>query len=200
MRYHRFHFLLLLLGAMLFGGVFVPRLAAQPTPAPAAVASPEAMAGHAAEHEGMPLKPSVLAHLGKFTITNSMIVTWIVALAIIIFAQMATRNIQPVPGRRQNFWEWLVESLYNFLESVIGGDLVKRTFWFFATLFIFILFVNWFGLIPGIGTVGWGHVDPATNRFRVDTPLLRGGNADLNMTFAMAAVFFALWLYWAIQT
>jgi F-type H+-transporting ATPase subunit a len=60
--------------------------------------------------------------------------------------------------------------------------------------------VNWVGLIPGIGTVGWGHVDPATNTFRVDTPLLRGGNADLNMTFAMAAVFFALWIYWAIQT
>jgi F-type H+-transporting ATPase subunit a len=93
----------------------------------------------------------------------------------------------------------MVESLYNFLESVIGSDLVKKTFWFFATIFIFILFVNWFGLIPGIGTVGWGHYD-AANRFHVDTPLLRGGNADLNMTFAMAAVFFVLWIIWAIQS
>ena len=35
----------------------------------------------------------------------------------------------------QNFWEWLVESLYDFLEGIIGPDLVKRTFWFFATDF-----------------------------------------------------------------
>ena len=48
----------------------------------------------------------------------------------------------------------MVESLYNFLESVIGTDLVKKTFWFFATIFIFILFLNWFGLIPGVGTIG----------------------------------------------
>jgi F-type H+-transporting ATPase subunit a len=73
------------------------------------------------------------------------------------------------------------------------------TFWFFATLFIFILFVNWFSLIPGVGTIGWGHYDPATRVFHVDRPLLRGGNADLNMTTAMAAVFFVLWLIWAIQ-
>ena len=31
------------------------------------------------------------------------------------------------------------------------------------------------------------------------TPLLRGGNADLNMTFAMAMVFMVLWFIWALQ-
>jgi F0F1-type ATP synthase, subunit a len=61
------------------------------------------------------------------------------------------------------------------------------------------LFVNWFGLIPGVGTIGWGHSNPSTGFFHVDRPLLRGGNADLNMTFAMAAIFFLLWLVWAIQ-
>ena len=99
----------------------------------------------------------------------------------------------------QNFWEWMVEGLYNFLESVIGTHLVKKTFWFFATIFIFILFLNWFGLIPGVGTIGWGHHDPTTNIFQVDRPLLRGANADLNLTFAMAMVFFALWIVWALQ-
>jgi F-type H+-transporting ATPase subunit a len=109
------------------------------------------------------------------------------------------RNPKPIPGRRQNFWEWLVEGLYNFLEGIVGRKLVQKTFWFFATLFIFILFVNWFGLIPGVGTIGWGHHDPTTGFFHVDRPLLRGGNADLNMTTAMAIVFFVLWTIWAIQ-
>src|SRR3954471_1701192 len=154
--------------------------------------------GHEAEaggHEGVPLKAAPLWEIGSFKITNSMLVSWVVAILIILAAQAATRNIKAVPTGAQNFWEWMVESLYNFLESVIGSELVKKTFWFFATLFIFILFLNWFGLIPGVGSIGWGHRDPVTNVFHVERPLLRGGNADLNMTFAMAAVFFVLWIY-----
>ena len=98
--------------------------------------------GATAEHHGLPLHAVEIGRIGSFPITNSMLVTWIVALALIIFAQIATRNIQQVPSGLQNFWEWLVESLYNFLENIIGHDLVKKTFWFFATIFIFILLMN----------------------------------------------------------
>jgi F-type H+-transporting ATPase subunit a len=150
------------------------------------------------EHEGVPLKAGILFQVGKFTVTNSMLVTWIVAAGILLCTRAATRKIKPVPTGSQNFWEWLVESLYTFLENIIGRDLVRRTFWFFATIFIFILFVNWFGLIPGVGTIGWGHHDPS-GAFRIDRPLLRGGNADLNMTAAMAMIFFVCWVIWAIQ-
>jgi F-type H+-transporting ATPase subunit a len=167
--------------------------------ATSAIAAEPAASAPQEEHEGVPLKPGVLFHIGKFAVTNSMLVTWLVAAGIIAFAQSATRNIKAVPDGKQNFWEWLVESLYNFLESIIGRDLVRKTFWFFATIFIFILFVNWFGLIPGVGTIGWGHRDSLTGNFHVENPLLRGGNADLNMTTAMAAIFFVLWLFWAIQ-
>jgi F-type H+-transporting ATPase subunit a len=177
-------------GLLAFGGLTRAALAAEPMPASGVAAE---------EHEAVPLKPAVLLTIGKFTITNSMLVTWVVAAGMIFFAQTATRRIKPVPDGAQNFWEWLVESLYNFLESVIGKELVKKTFWFFATIFIFILFLNWFGLLPGVGTIGWGHHDPVTGIFHVDHPLLRGGNADLNMTTAMAAIFFLLWIFWAIQ-
>src|SRR6266699_2988418 len=152
----------------------------------------------ATEHEGVSLKPQMLVQFAGFGITNSMLVTWIVAASIIIFAQIATQQVKPIPSGIQNFWEWLVEGLHNFLENIIGRELVAKGFWFFATVFIFILFVNWFGLIPGIGTVGWGHYD-ATGNFVVDRPLLRGGNADLNMTTAMSAIFFVMWFVWAIQ-
>jgi F-type H+-transporting ATPase subunit a len=156
-----------------------------------------AFAAEEAEH-GVPLKPPLLVDFGKgFGITNSMLVTWIVAAVIIIFAQIATRRVKPIPSGAQNFWEWLVEGLHNFLENIVGRELVRKGFWFFATIFIFILFVNWFGLIPGIGTVGWGH-DVGGN-FHVVRPLLRGGNADLNMTTAMSAVFFVMWFVWALQ-
>ena len=148
-----------------------------------------------AEH-GIPQKAEPLFH-DDFFITNSMVVTWIVALGLILFARRATRKIQDVPAGAQSFWEWLVESLYEFLEGIIGPDLVKKTFWFFATIFIFILFTNWFGLIPGVGTIGWGV--QTEHGFHVTRPLLRGGNADLNMTAAMAMLFFFFWAIWALQ-
>jgi F-type H+-transporting ATPase subunit a len=149
-------------------------------------------------HEGVSLKPQMLVDFGKgFGITNSMLVTWIIAAVIIIFAQIATRRVQAIPSGSQNFWEWIVEGLHNFLENIIGRELVRKGFWFYATVFIFILVINWCGLIPGIGTVGWGHYD--AGNFRVDRPLFRGGNADLNMTTAMSAIFFVMWFVWAIQ-
>src|SRR5277367_1294122 len=132
-----------------------------------------------------------------FPITNSMVVSWIVAVGLIVFAQVATRHMKAVPDGVQNFWEWLVEELYTFLEGIIGSHLVERTFWFFATVFIFILFANWMGLIPGVGTIGWGH--PSAHGFAVDQPLFRGANADVNLTLAMALVFFVCWIIWALQ-
>jgi F-type H+-transporting ATPase subunit a len=133
-----------------------------------------------------------------FPITNSMFVTWIVAGSLIVFAQIATRRMKEVPSGAQNFWEWLVESLYSFLEGIIGHDLVKKTFWFFATIFIFILFSNWFGLIPGIGTIGYGV--QTDHGFMITQPWFRGANADLNMTLAMAMIFFVCWTMWALQS
>ena len=91
-------------------------------------------------------------------------------MGLIVFAQIATRNIQQVPSGTQNFWEWLVESLHNFLEGIIGPQLVKRTFWFFATIFIFILFANWCGLIPGIRHDWLGRAD--RQRFRDRGPVV----------------------------
>lgn len=170
---------------------------------PVLKAAPEHTEGAAhnahAEHEQhtLPLHPVEVFNIGGFPITNSMVVTWIVALALIVFAQIATRNIKRIPEGAQNFWEFLVESLHKFLENIIGHDLVKKTFWFFATIFIFILFSNWFGLIPGVGTVGWNvQLADGSHEFR---PWLRGANADLNMTFAMAIVFFVCWIIWALQ-
>ncbi|MEA3188683.1 MAG: F-type H+-transporting ATPase subunit a [Chthoniobacter sp.] len=167
---------------------------------PALCVAAEAVEHAEKEEHGIPLFAVRLVDLGHgFAITNSMVVTWVVAIGIIVFAQIATRNIKDVPEGAQNFWEWLVESLYKFLEGVIGHDLVRKTFWFFATIFIFILFTNWFGLIPGVGTIGWGPTEGSMSLSHVDRPLLRGANADLNMTFAMSFIFFMCWIFWAIQ-
>lgn len=149
----------------------------------------------AIEH-GPSLKAVEIARPLGFPITNSMVATWIAAVVLIVFARLATRRLQDVPGGLQNLLEYLVESVYGLLESIIGPHLVKRTFWFFATIFVFILAANWIGLLPGVGTIGWGHHTP--DGFVIDAPLFRGANADLNLTLAMALIFFALWIVWAV--
>ena len=47
------------------------------------------------------------------------------------------------------------------------------------------------------GRTGWGH--PTADGFEVTRPWLRGGNADLNMTFAMACIFMVMWFVWSFQ-
>src|SRR5437868_3202269 len=94
-------------------------LAAEAQATHAAVAGQPA-AEHA--HEGIPSSAETLWNIGPLPVTNSMLVTWIVAVGLIVFAQVATRRIQEVPTGIQNFWEWLVEGLYSFLEDIIGHD------------------------------------------------------------------------------
>jgi F-type H+-transporting ATPase subunit a len=192
---------------LLSGLAFVSRADETPAPATAPVAAPAAApataqtaaqpAGKPEAEHGLSAKAVEIFRVGPFIVTNSMVVCWVVAIGLIVFAQIATRNVQLIPAGAQNFWEWLVESLYVFLEGIIGPDLVKKTFWFFATIFIFIVFANWFGLIPFVGSIGYGV--QTDHGFVVTQPWLRGVNADLNMTMAMALVFFACWIVWALQ-
>jgi len=179
------------------GSVLAVDATVETTLANAAEKGEQAAAAHEQEKHVPSQKAEEVARVRGFPVTNSMVVSWIVAVGLIVFAQVATRHMQQVPRGAQNFWEWLVESLYSFLEGVIGPHLVDRTFWFFATIFIFILATNWVGLIPGVGTIGWGH--QTSHGFKIDQPLLRGANADVNLTLAMALVFFACWIVWALR-
>jgi F-type H+-transporting ATPase subunit a len=174
----------ILLAGALFAGAAPPRAGT-------------ALTGGEPEESSLPRNAVQIARPFGFPITNSMVVSWVVALGLIGFARVATRNMKQVPEGAQNLLEWLVAGLYGFLEGIIGPHLAKRTFWFFATIFIFILAANWVGLIPGVGAIGWGHRE--ASGFKVDQPLLRGANADLNLTLAMAITFFACWIFWSLR-
>ncbi len=142
----------------------------------------QAAGGHALPLNAQPL--------GGF-VTNSMVMIWIAVGLIVLFCRAATRRMSLIPEGLQNFAEWAVESLYDFLGGLMGEHLVKRVFWFFGSVFFFILTVNYLALVPGVGTMGWENEHGFT-------PWLRGGNADINMTAAMALTFALLWFYWAI--
>lgn len=157
-----------------------------------------AMAAEGGEHHALPMNAPVVFDFGWFQVTNSMIAMAIVTGVVIFIAQLATRRVQLVPTGLQNLIELVVEGLQNFLAGIMGEKLAKKTFWFYGSVFLFILSANWMGLLPIIGTIGWHTVDAQGHKGFL--PLLRGANADLNMTLALACVFFLLWLYWSIKS
>lgn len=152
-----------------------------------------AAAAEEGHHHVLPLYPEKVVDWAP--ISNSMLMVWLSVALIVGFSQIATREMSLVPKGLQNSAEWAVESVYDFLEGLMGAHLVKRTFWFFGSVFFFILLNNWLGLIPGVGTIGWRLGEDGNQGF---LPFLRGGNADLNLTVAMSITFAILWFYWAI--
>ncbi len=132
--------------------------------------------------------------------TNSMLVTMIVTVLVVIWARQSTKKMTLVPDGVQNLFEALVETLYVTFEGVVGKHMIPKVFSLIATLFVFILTANWFGLVPGVGSIGFGEPGGGPLGLKeVDHPLLRPANADLNMTLGMALFFMVWWLIWTIQ-
>ena len=77
------------------------------------------------------------------------IYSWFVILLLIIFAVLATRKIEMVPTRAQNFFEIVISGMEEFMVDITG----EEGRWFFpiiATIFIYIAVCNLLGLVPGM--------------------------------------------------
>jgi F-type H+-transporting ATPase subunit a len=136
--------------------------------------------------------PEFLSKSFLHWLTNSILVTAIVLGVIVWIVRSCTRRIEVIPGTGQNFLEAVVEGFYGAVDGLLGHKLAHKAFPLLGTLFIFILISNWFGLLPGVGSIGWHE----GGKF---VPLLRPGTADMNMTIAMAAVSMVLWFVWTMQ-
>ena len=130
--------------------------------------------------------------IGNFPVTNSLLTTWIVMAILTIFSTLATRKLTMIPSGIQLSAEMLVGGIYDFFSTVVG-HWIKQFFPLIATFFIFIMLSNWFGLLPGVGTVGFWH----GAKF---TPLLRAGTSDLNLTVALALISIVSIQYFGFKT
>ncbi len=131
-------------------------------------------------------------------LTNSILVSAVVVLTILWLSRRATAKMELVPTGSQNVFESVIDLLYKMLEGIVGKHMISKTFSLLATLFIYILISNWFGLLPGVGSIGWGEKVAPLSLEYAEIPLMRPGTADLNATLGMAAVFMAMWLYWSV--
>ena len=147
--------------------------------------------------EGLTKAPVTLFSIDGFGINNSMISEIIVVAVIITVVQVAMRRPKLVPTGLQNFVEWLVESMRDFLILLMGKETTDRGFWYFGGILVFVTLGNLLGLIPGVGTFGLGH--EVNGHFQVTQPFLRGANANDNLTAAYSAIFFFMFFYWCIR-
>ena len=142
---------------------------------------------------GVSLTAEKAFSIGPLPVTNSMITSWIISLTIILVIRLLVGKTSLVPGKGQLFVESIVGGLRNVVEPIVGRKLFFPSFWLLSGLFIFILIQNWSGLLPGVGSVGYYD---ETGKY---TSLIRPGNADLNMTLALAAVANLAWLYFIFK-
>jgi F-type H+-transporting ATPase subunit a len=127
-----------------------------------------------------------LWHIGGFPITNSLLVSWAVVILVIIFSLSLKLLVKKIPGKIQGAVEMVFEWFLETFDSITGSR--KKSLQFFPLIFaffIFILFNNWFGLLPGVGTIGQVVEEHGE---QILIPYLRGGTADLNTTLALALI------------
>lgn len=133
------------------------------------------------------------------SVTNSVFVALLVTGLIYFLVRAGTKRATLIPGPVQNGVEFIFEFLYSQVEQVVGKKVAPRAFPLLCTIFVYVLIANWFGLMPGVGTIGIGHEgdrmaflglagEPAV-------PLLRPATADVNMTLGMAVCFMVVWFY-----
>lgn len=134
--------------------------------------------------------PETLFTIGPLHVTNSLLGTWLAMLVLVVLALIVRRNLSVVPGRFQSLLEWPIEGMLNLVTST-DRERGLRYFPLVISMFLFILTMNWMGLLPGFGTIGLleekdGH--------QILVPLLRAGTADLSTTLALALCSFVVFI------
>lgn len=125
-------------------------------------------------------------HIGGFQITNSLLVSWVVVLLIVIVGIRVKRKINIIPGKIQNAFEIVIDKFLEVFDSVTSSR--EKSLKFFPLIFAFFIFIllnNWLGLLPGVGSVGEVASEHGESTL---IPFLRGGTADLNTTLALAII------------
>lgn len=158
-----------------------------------------------------------LFKIGSIPVTNSLLVSYLTILLFIIIVVLIRAKKNIIPVGLQNVVEYIMEYFYNLICDVFGSEEKGRKFFpLVMTIFLFVLIINWFGLLPGVGSIGFyrkaehhsevveemvkqeGEAEHSENEIEhnksekrhdmVFVPLFRGASADLNTTLALALI------------
>jgi F-type H+-transporting ATPase subunit a len=131
-----------------------------------------------------PAAAETIFQIGTFPVTNAMVNGWIAVAFFVVIALVVGRRSALVPSGLQNVAEAIVEFMLMEIQKVTGDQTRARQFMpIVGTIFSFVLFSNWLGLLPGTGSIGvYGLHEGEVELI----PLLRPAASDLNLTLAIA--------------
>ncbi|MBO4306291.1 MAG: F0F1 ATP synthase subunit A [Clostridia bacterium] len=93
----------------------------------------------------------IIKIFGILDITAEVITMLAIIAVVAVISLIVTHNLKERPGRFQNMVETGVEYLDNFFTDLLGKKNARKYFFFLGSLFVFIIFANYSGLIPGVG-------------------------------------------------
>ena len=145
-----------------------------------------------ANSEGVKPSATDLFSLGGIPISNSILTTWIIAALIIIGVRLTVGTPKLIPGKGQGVVEGMAQGLRDALEPIVGKKMIGKTFPLLCGFFVFILLMNWSGLLPGVGTIKFQHEGDWLDA-------IRPANSDLNTTLALSVLSFVAWTYFVLR-
>lgn len=153
-----------------------------------------AQTAYAAEqaHEGISihLQPYILGHIGSMPITSTLLTSWIAMLILVIVAWLVGRNIKTIPGKVQSLFELTIGGLFDYVADTLESRaLARRYFPILLTIFLFLLVMNWIGLLPGVASIGYYQGHGAESHL---VPFFYPPATDLNITLAFAFISMAV--------
>jgi F-type H+-transporting ATPase subunit a len=133
------------------------------------------------------LPSEAIFHVGWFTITNTLLASWVTILVLFLIFFFATRKAKIIPGRLQSLAEMIVEGMYNFIQGVAGEKNARIFLPVVGTIFLYVITNAWLALVPLWGTIGfWEEITAHGEHTRVFIPFLRAANTDVNLTLSIA--------------
>jgi F-type H+-transporting ATPase subunit a len=141
-------------------------------------------------HVALPSEP--ILHLGSFSITNTLLASWLTILVLVGLSILLTRKMKLIPGRRQALAEVVVEGLLNFVESIAGKKHTRMLFPGVATIFIYVISNAYLALFPFFGTIGIHH----EHEFFA---IFRAANTDVNVPLSIALMSFFFVESWGMR-
>jgi F-type H+-transporting ATPase subunit a len=146
-----------------------------------------------ANDKGVDPKATDLFNLGGIPVSNSILTTWILAAVIILAIRVLVGTPKIVPNKGQALVENMASGLRDALEPIVGKSMIGKVFPTLCGFFIFILLMNWSGLLPGVGTFKYLTADHGWQ------DAIRPATSDLNTTLALSIISFAAWTYFVLR-
>ena len=145
-----------------------------------------------ASEEGVNPKATDLFEIGGIPVSNTILTTWILTALIIIAIRVLVGTPKIVPRKGQALVENMASGLRDALEPIVGKSMIGKVFPTLCGFFVFILLMNWSGLLPGVGTIKYGEPGHWLDAIRPAT-------SDLNTTLALSIISFVAWTYFVLR-